>query len=127
MVQMPRQLLTIEVSRVTPRHALLRLAGELDFDTAPELIQAATRLRAEGYDELTVDLTDVTLCDSSGLSAIVVLYRNAAGSIRLTGMSTQVQQLLNRTGLTELLAGPRPGDDAGLGGSHPGDEAREVG
>ncbi|SCL27865.1 anti-anti-sigma factor [Micromonospora pallida] len=124
---MPRQLLTIEVSRVTPRHALLRLAGELDFDTSPELIRAATQVRTEGHDELTVDLTDVTLCDSSGLSAIVVLYRSAARSVRLTGVSPQVQQLLDRTGLAELLAGPRPGDDEGLTGSRPDDEAREVG
>ncbi|WP_416905119.1 STAS domain-containing protein [Micromonospora echinospora] len=122
---MPRELLTIEVSRVTPRHALLRLAGELDFDTAPELIRVANQVRAEGYDEVTVDLTDVTLCDSSGLSAIVVLYRSGARTVRLTGMNDRVQQLLTRTGLAELLAGPRPAERAD--GSVPDDGTREVG
>ncbi|OZV84010.1 hypothetical protein CA850_03225 [Micromonospora echinospora] len=123
---MPRELLTIEVSRVAPRQALLRLAGELDFDTAPDLVRVAKQVRAEGYDEVTVDLTDVTLCDSSGLSAIVVLYRSGARTVRLTGMNNQVQQLLSRTGLAELLAGPRPGErDAG--GSVPDDGAHEVG
>ncbi|SCL28833.1 STAS domain-containing protein [Micromonospora inyonensis] len=123
---MPRQLLTIEVSRAAARHAVLRLTGELDFDTAPELIWAANQVRAEGHDELTVDLTHVTLCDSSGLSAIVVLYRDTAWTVRLTGMNRQVQHLLTRTGLAELLAGSRPDEDerAGLG---PDGQVREVG
>ncbi|WDZ82495.1 STAS domain-containing protein [Micromonospora cathayae] len=114
---MPRQLLTIEVSRLADRHARLRLTGELDFDTAPQLIRAAGQAQAEGYDELTVDLTGVTLCDSSGLSAFVVIYRAGPGSVRLTGMNEQIQQLLARTGLAELLSAGRAGDD----------EVREVG
>ncbi|MFI6230521.1 STAS domain-containing protein [Micromonospora echinospora] len=122
---MPRELLTIEVSRVTPGHALLRLAGELDFDTAPELVRVANQARAEGHDEFTLDLTDVTLCDSSGLSAIVVLYRSGARTVRLTGMNERVQQLLTRTGLAELLAGPRPAERAD--GSAPADGTRDVG
>lgn len=124
---MPRQLLTIEVSRIAPGHALLRLAGELDFDTAPELILVANQVRSEGHDDLTLDLTDVTLCDSSGLSAIVLLYRSGARSVRLVGMNKQVQQLLARTGLAELLAGPRPGEGDVTGPSALGDGARQVG
>ncbi|MFI6820870.1 STAS domain-containing protein [Micromonospora sp. NPDC050187] len=124
---MPRELLTIEVSRATTRQALLRLSGELDFDTAPELTRVANQVRAGGHDELTVDLTDVTLCDSSGLSAIVVLYRSGARTVRLTGMNDQVQQLLTRTGLAELLAGPRPGEREAAERSAPDDGTHEVG
>lgn len=115
---MPRQLLTIEVDRVSSRHALLRLTGELDFDTAPSLITAARQAHADGCEDLTVDLTGVTLCDSSGLSAFVVIYRSAARSVRLTGMNEQIRQLLARTGLAELLATPHHGATG---------DAREVG
>lgn len=111
---MPRQLLTIEVSRVSPRHALLRLTGELDFDTAPELIRVANQVHADGHDDLTIDLTDVTLCDSSGLSAFVVIYRCGARSVHLTGMNQQIRLLLERTGLAELLATPRGGVADGI-------------
>ena len=46
---MPAQLLTIEVTRLAAGHARLRLTGELDYDTAPELIAAAAELRRDGY------------------------------------------------------------------------------
>ena len=46
---MPSQLLTIEVSRLDAGRARLRLTGELDYDTAPELIAAAADLRRDGY------------------------------------------------------------------------------
>ncbi|MFC4147834.1 STAS domain-containing protein [Micromonospora mangrovi] len=101
---MPAQLLTIEVSRLDAGGARLRLAGELDFDTAPQLVAAAAELRRNGHQELLLDFTDVGLCDSSGLSALVVIHRAGAGPVRLTGTNEQVQQLLDRTGLGELLA-----------------------
>lgn len=115
---MPSQLLTIEVSRLAAGRARLRLTGELDYDTAPELIAAAADLRRDGYEELMIDLGGVGLCDSSGLSAFVVIHRAGAGPVRLTGMNPQVQQLLDRTGLAELLAVERPAAS---------DDVREVG
>ncbi|MFY1622244.1 STAS domain-containing protein [Micromonospora sp. WMMD723] len=115
------QLLTIEVTRLDAGTARLRLTGDLDFDTAPELIEAAAGVRADGHRTLIVDLGGVGLCDSSGLSAFVVLSQGGAGPVRLTGVSTRLQQLLDRTGLAELLAveeQPAAGAD---------DDVREVG
>ncbi|KAB1934512.1 STAS domain-containing protein [Micromonospora sp. ALFpr18c] len=100
---MPDQLLTIEVTRLDAGHVQLRLTGELDYDTAPELIEAAAELREAGRQQVLIDLTGVTLCDSSGLSALLVVHRGAE-SIRLTGVSPQLRQMLDRTGLSELLA-----------------------
>ncbi|WP_433319218.1 STAS domain-containing protein [Micromonospora sp. CA-269861] len=100
---MPDQLLTIETTRLSAGQVRLRLTGELDYDSAPELIAAAAELRGDGDAPVLVDLTGVTLCDSSGLSALLVVHR-AAGAIRLTGVSPQLQRMLDRTGLSELLA-----------------------
>jgi anti-sigma B factor antagonist len=105
---MPHQLLTIEVSRPDAGHARLRLTGELDYDTAPELVAVAAGLHGE--QQLTIDLSGVGLCDSSGLSALLIV-RRGVGAIRLTGVSPQIQQLLDRTGLTELLSVQSPDDD----------------
>lgn len=116
---MPSPLLSIEVTRLDAGCARLRLTGDLDFDTAPELIAVAEVARADGYRELLLDLHGVGLCDSSGLSAFVVLSRAGAGPVRLTGVNPQLQQLLDRTGLAELLAVER--------GLSAVDDAREAG
>ncbi|MGK5673763.1 STAS domain-containing protein [Micromonospora sp. URMC 106] len=107
---MAAQLLTIDVARPDAGRVRLRLAGELDFDTAPELIATAAELRRDGCDELLIDLSGVSLCDSSGLSALVVVHRGGPGVVRLSGVSPQLQQLLDRTGLAELLARDRSAD-----------------
>jgi anti-sigma B factor antagonist len=107
---MAAQLLTIEVTRLDAGRARLRLAGELDFDTAPQLIAVAAELRRDGCEELLFDLSGVSLCDSSGLSAFVVAHRAGTRAIRLSGVAPQLQQLLDRTGLAELLAMDRPAD-----------------
>lgn len=114
------QLLSIEVTRLDAGRARLRLTGDLDFDTAPELVDTATRARADGCHELTIDLGGVGLCDSSGLSAFLVLSQGGAGSVRLTGVGARLRQLLDRTGLTELLAVEQPA-------AHAVDDVREVG
>lgn len=107
---MAAQLLTIEVTRLDAGRARLRLAGELDFDTAPELVAAAAELRQDGCQELLFDLNAVSLCDSSGLSAFLTAHHDGTGAVRLTGINPQLQQLLDRTGLTELLAVERGSD-----------------
>ncbi|MCX4390342.1 STAS domain-containing protein [Micromonospora peucetia] len=107
---MAAQLLTIEVTRLDAGRAQLRFSGELDFDTAPELVAAAAELRRDGYQELLFDLGGVSLCDSSGLSALLTVHRGGTGAVRLRGVGPQLQQLLDRTGLTELLAVERATD-----------------
>ncbi|MEU7607765.1 STAS domain-containing protein [Micromonospora sp. NPDC049204] len=105
---MSDQLLIIETTRLDAGHVRLRLSGELDYASAPELIAAAADLR--GDQQVLVDLTGVSLCDSSGLSALLVVH-HAAGAIRLTGAGPQLQRMLDRTGLTELLTVEHATDD----------------
>jgi anti-sigma B factor antagonist len=97
---MSDQLLTIEATRLDAGHVRLRLTGDLDYDTAPELTAAAADLHG---DEVLVDLSGISICDSSGLSALLVVQRSAR-VIHLTGVSPQLQRMLDRTGLAELLA-----------------------
>ncbi|MEV4659694.1 STAS domain-containing protein [Micromonospora sp. NPDC049301] len=106
---MSAQLLSIEVTRLDAGRVRLRLSGDLDYDSAPELIAAADELRGD-HQQLLIDLTGVSFCDSSGLSALLVVHR-AAGAIRLTGVSRILQRMLDRTGLAELLAVEHADDD----------------
>jgi anti-sigma B factor antagonist len=102
---MDRQPLTTEAFRLDADRARLTVAGDLDFDTAPGLVAAAAALRAAGHLHLVLDLSGVVRCDASGLSAFVEIFRSGRpGSLRLTGVGAEVQRLLDRTGLAEVLA-----------------------
>ncbi len=50
---------------------VVAVGGELDLSSAPELLQALTRLVDAGRRDLVVDLSGVRFCDSSGLSVLV--------------------------------------------------------
>ncbi|MEG3637296.1 STAS domain-containing protein [Micromonospora palythoicola] len=108
---MAAQLLVIEVDRHDTGHAELRLTGDLDFDSAPELVDAVAALRRDGYQHLVIDLTGVGMCDSSGLSAFVIAHRGGSAPLRLVGVNASLRQLLVRTGLTELLELPPAVED----------------
>ena len=87
--------------------ACLRLAGELDLSSAPELNAAIDRLTAEGERHLLLDLSELTFCDSAGIAAFVRGDNRAAadgGWLRVTGATGRVARVLQVTGLAEVLS-----------------------
>jgi anti-anti-sigma factor len=105
--------LTLTLHREDTRVALA-VTGELDLSTRDSLIGAAVGAMRPG-DHLELDLTDVTFCDSLGISALVAI-RNIASSeaatMVVTGAGAQVSQVLRTTGLLDALTSP-------TGGGHP--------
>ncbi|MBL6278065.1 STAS domain-containing protein [Micromonospora fiedleri] len=102
--------------------ARLRLAGELDMSSAPELNEAIDRLAAAGQRRLLIDLTELTFCDSTGIAVFVRGDNRAAeqgGWLRITGATGRVERVLKVTGLADVLgygsADPGPDDRAGMG------------
>lgn len=86
--------------------AWLRLAGELDLSSVPELNAVIDRLTAEGERRLLVDLSQLTFCDSTGIAAFVRGDNRAAadgGWLRVTGATGRVERVLQVTGLAEVL------------------------
>ena len=81
---------------------MLRVVGELDMATAPE-VQA--RLAVHRGPAI-LDLHQVTFIDSTGLRALVVAAqgRHRAESLVLRAPSPAVRRLLELTELTEQLA-----------------------
>jgi len=91
------------------RHpAVLRLSGDIDFFTEDEFRVEAERLLAgPGIDRLVVDLSDVGVMDSSGLSLLVDLLRLCRETdlpMTLRGVPERVLQLLDLTGLDQVIA-----------------------
>jgi anti-anti-sigma factor len=91
------------------RHpAVLRLVGDIDFFTEDEFRAEAERLLGEpDIDRLVVDLGEVGVMDSSGLSLLVDLLRLCRDTdlpMTLRGVPDRVVQLLDLTGLDQVIA-----------------------
>lgn len=54
---------------------VLRVAGEVDMATAPELEAHARKALDRDETDVLVDLTEVTFIDSSGIAALTGLHR----------------------------------------------------
>ncbi|MEU6890291.1 STAS domain-containing protein [Streptomyces sp. NPDC046557] len=83
------------------------LAGAMDWHTAPQLREETTRLIAADR-RLVLDVSAVTFCDSSGLSALVQLRRralDAGGSVVLAGVPAHLLKLLEISGLGPVFLG----------------------
>lgn len=87
------------------RH-VLKLNGDLDVATAPDLQAAVVRICASGTRIVTLDLRDLAFMDSSGLAAIIAasrLCRNLAYEFRLIPGPPAVQRVFELTGVADGL------------------------
>ena len=86
--------------------ATVRLAGELDMSTVPELDTAISDLVGTGRNRLVVDLGDLAFCDSTGLACLVRGDNRCAalgGWLRVTNHRGHVARVLAVSGLDEFL------------------------
>lgn len=85
---------------------VVAVAGELDMATAPQLQQHVTELVDAGQTRLVFDLSEVSFCDSTGLS-VFVRARNrcesAGGQVKLAAPQRAVLRILEVSGLVEVL------------------------
>ncbi len=71
---------------------VLRIEGELDALSAPELRPEIDALVGEGPAKITVDLAALRMIDSSGVGAIVSLFKRVraqGGDVIVSGLSGQ--------------------------------------
>lgn len=90
-----------------PHGVRVRLTGELDLASAPELDRLLSELAGDGHDRVLIDLSDLEFMDSTGLAVIVRAHRDAAANghhVALRRGSPQVQRLFEITGLVDRLA-----------------------
>ncbi|MCZ0978561.1 STAS domain-containing protein [Streptomyces diastatochromogenes] len=90
--------------------AAVVVCGELDIESATQLRTALLRAMeacAEGA-ALTLDLSRVEFCDSSGLNVLLRARQRALGehrSLAITAASPQMTRLLEMTGAAPLFVG----------------------
>ncbi|MEU0670221.1 STAS domain-containing protein [Streptomyces lavendulocolor] len=96
----------IDVPHTDGTLAVIALAGEFDITTAPAVRARALELMAAGHPDLVADLSGVTFCDSSGLGALVGIWRcakEADGSLTLAAIPDRLSRLLSVTGMDTFL------------------------
>jgi anti-anti-sigma factor len=85
----------------------VRLLGELDMSTAPQLRDELMRLTSEGATEVIVDLSDLAFVDSTGLSVLIAglkRLRQEGGDMVLRSPNPGTRRVLEITGLTEVFS-----------------------
>ena len=98
--------LSVEVARRDLGECLVHVAGEIDFGSAPDLRARLHDLITHDIPLLTLDVSGVTFCDSSGLGVLVgarTLLRAHGGVLAVVGATGQVDRLLRVTGLGRLF------------------------
>jgi len=87
---------------------VVKLLGELDLSTAPQLEARLEELAADGAD-VRLDLSSLSFCDSSGISAMVTAakrVRKRGGHLSIVSPQPAVRSVLEITGLLDYLSAP---------------------
>lgn len=104
-----------EISKIAD-YTLVRVMNDrLDTSNAPDLKSELVGINANGEKNIVLDLSRCDYCDSSGLSAILVANRlceDAIGTFILTGLQTDVEQIIRISMLHTVLIITRTVDEA---------------
>lgn len=99
--------LDVSVTRTSGAVAVLAVTGELNLYTSGGFGAAARSAAGEGHPHLILDLRAVSFCDSSGLSALITLYRwvqDAEGSLTLAAVPERMNRLREMSGVARLIS-----------------------
>jgi anti-anti-sigma factor len=87
--------------------AVVRVAGEIDLDSAGDLSEAALAAMQEIGPSLVLDLSGVTFMDSTGLKVLLAVHKRAelaGGRLVLAGPTRSVNRVVSITGFDQTFA-----------------------
>ncbi|MFH8883471.1 STAS domain-containing protein [Streptomyces californicus] len=93
-------------TRVTVTGPVLRISGDLDYETAPELREAVDGLTLGAGQTMVLDLADLGFCDSSGISALISarnLAMERGGGVALAAVPPNTLRILSIVGLDQVF------------------------
>jgi anti-sigma B factor antagonist len=85
---------------------VVKVQGEVDVSTAPELRERLLAIAEEGKPVVIVDLSDVSFIDSTALGVLVSAlkrFRSGGGDLKLVVTEPHIVKVLEITGLTEVF------------------------
>ncbi|MFE2880936.1 STAS domain-containing protein [Streptomyces roseus] len=90
-----------------PTGPLLKVAGTLDYITAPQLLALLRTLALHPGRLLVIDLAHLDFCDSSGISALIAARNHAVAhgaDIALAAVPVHTLRILRLVGLDQVFA-----------------------
>jgi anti-sigma B factor antagonist len=93
-------------SELSANRCLVKLSGPLMGDLAVNLAEELNSLSKQGIKQVILDLAEVPLIDSRGLSALITGYRvfgRNAQHFRLVGLNDQARLLFDLTGFSRIF------------------------
>ena len=85
---------------------LLKIIGEIDMATGPELRQRIVQYVQEGHLHIILDLAKVDFIDSTGLGVLIgglKRTRSHGGDLQCIGLSESLKEMFKLTGLDAVL------------------------
>ncbi len=96
----------IETQTLEDNLPVIRLGGEVDVYTAPQLKQAMIALLEKGVKRFIVDLTNVEYLDSTALGVLIgglKRIREVGGNLLLICPSARIRRVFEITGLDKVF------------------------
>ena len=93
-------------SFVENRKTILKLSGEIDAHTAPELKTTLLELLNKENNDVVIDLEKVSYMDSTGLGVFISALKKSKeqnSSFKLINLQENVYRLFNITGLNVVI------------------------
>lgn len=107
--------LTVEQQMNPAGPVLLKVAGELDHHTAPQLTRALDDVPLADGPAVVIELSGLTYCDSTGITVFVTAYHRvqaAGGSLSLAGLNHDLTRVFQTVGLDQVFMLHPTADDA---------------
>lgn len=86
--------------------AVVAVSGELDHHTAPELKRALHDVPFAPETPTVIDLTELTYCDSTGITVLVTAYQRAkrqGSALVVAGLDAGLMRVFHIVGLDQIL------------------------
>ncbi|HHX40372.1 MAG TPA: STAS domain-containing protein [Armatimonadetes bacterium] len=100
---MTDSVLDIEVVRENSSCPVIRLEGELDASTAPDLKSTVLALVTEGCRDLVIDMERLYLLDSLALGVLMSACQRVPGKLTIQNPTPPVRRVLDAGGVSRLI------------------------
>jgi len=85
---------------------VVTVEGDLDANTSPDLRAKFEELIGQGENQYIIDLAGVAFMDSSGIAALVNLFKRVrigAGDVKLCGIREEIMKIFRLTRLDRVF------------------------
>ncbi|MBO1331567.1 STAS domain-containing protein [Streptomyces sp. VRA16 Mangrove soil] len=100
-----------------PHGPVVALTGDLDYESAPQLLEALPKIDVPDGGGITLDLADVRFFDSGGINALLrarTALQDRGADLAVRRLSPVVERIFRITGLdTVLIPDEPPGTGTG--------------